>query len=168
MSVCEQTRVERRIKTYSQILDASPAMSDLHKIDPKDLISESAFKPPHDNIFNALFGLAMEGKIGVYFGAVPLRLIRPFSDDFKFAMIPNGPQIIASIIDEATRGIFAHLWVYEQGDYFVMSDDYPYYEACVQGQPDCVPCWILGRPENPLVEQVQGPVDARQAAGFSS
>jgi hypothetical protein len=143
-------------------------MVDPISISPEALNADNRFKPPHDEVFDALFGLAMQGDLLVYFAAVPFRLIKPFSEEFRFAMIPNGQQIIDSIIDDAIRGSFAKIWVYEKGDSFIMSDDYPAYEACLQGQPDYVPCWTLGRPRNPLVEQVQGPVDARQAAGFSA
>ena len=48
-----------------------------------------------------------------------------------------------------------------------MSDDYLIYEAFLQMKSDYVPCWTLGKPRNPLVTQLQGPVDARKAAGFS-
>ena len=132
------------------------------------LNADNRYKPPQDYIFNALFLLAMQGDLMVYFAAVPLHLIKPFSNDFKFSAIPNGQQIIDTIIDKAKCGNFARIWVYEKGDLFIMSDDYPAYEACLQGQPDYVPCWTLGRPRNPLVEDIQGPVDARQAAGFSA
>lgn len=134
---------------------------------PENLNANNISKPPHDDVFDALFRLAMQGDLMVYFAAVPLRLIKPFSEEFKISSLPGGQRIIETIIAEATCGKFAKIWVYEKGEHFVMSDDYPVYEACLQGQPDCIPCWILGRPQNPLAEQVQGPVDARQAAGFS-
>jgi hypothetical protein len=123
-------------------------MGERYWIDPRELIGENEFKPPHDEIFDMLFGLAMHGDLSVFFGAIPLQLIRPFSDEFKFASIPNGPEIITAIVDEALNGNLPRLWVYEKGEYFVMSDNYPGYEACIQGQPDFVPCWILGRPRN--------------------
>ncbi len=104
----------------------------------------------------------------VYFAAVPLHLIKPFSNSFKFATIPNGQEIIESIIDKASRGSFTKMWVYEKGNLFIMSDDYPTYEACLLGRPDYVPCWTFGRPRNPLVKDVQGPVDARQILGLST
>jgi len=142
-------------------------------VDPISITNEALnvdnlFKPPHDEVFDTLFGLAMQGDLLIYFAAVPLQLIKPFSEEFKIALIPKGQQIIDSIIDNAARGKFARIWVYERGDSFIMSDDYATYEACLQGQPDYVPCWTLGKPRNPLAEQVQGPVDARQAAGFSA
>ena len=131
-------------------------------VDPISIINEALnvdnlFKPPHDEVFDTLFGLAMQGDLLIYFAAVPLQLIKPFSEEFKIALIPKGQQIIDSIIDNAARGKFARIWVYERGDSFIVSDDYATYEACLQGQPDYVPCWTLGKPRNPLAEQVQGP-----------
>lgn len=137
-------------------------------IPPGDLNIDNMFKPPHDPIFDTLFGLAMQGDLMVYFAAVPLHLIKPFSAEFKVSSHPVGQRIVDAIIADATRGNFRKIWVYEKGEHFIMSDDYPSYEACLQGQPDCVPCWTLGKPRNPLAQQVQGPFDARQAAGFSA
>jgi len=143
-------------------------MSEQSRIDPKTIVLDNQFKPPSDDTFDTLFTLAIQGDLNVYFGVVPLGLIKPFSDTFKFAQAPNGQEIIDSIVAEALRGNFAKIWIYEKGDLFVMSDDYATYEACLQGQPDYVPCWVLGRPRNTLVKNVQGPVDAREAAGFTS
>jgi hypothetical protein len=168
MRIYRQARPEGGGEAYNQSVEVFSTMGERHWIDPRELIGENQFKPPHDEIFDMLFGLAMHGDLSVFFGAIPLQLIRPFSDEFKFASIPNGPEIITAIVDEALNGNFPRLRVYEKGEYFVMSDNYPGYEACIQGQPDFVPCWILGRPRNSLVEQVQGPVDARRVAGFSS
>ena len=143
-------------------------MSEQLRIDPRAIAVDNQFKPPSDVTFDTLFSLAIQGDLDVYFGAVPLALIMPFSDTFKFVQTPSGRQIIDSIVLEARRGNFAKIWIYEKGDLFVMSDDYAAYEACLLGQPDYVPCWVLGKPRNPLVKDVQGPVDAREAAGSTS
>lgn len=153
---------------YVRVSYASVAMSGSGQINPNLLDPGGRFKPPSDEIFDTLFALAIQGDLNVYYGAVPLGLVRPFSDTFKFAQLPGGAQIIDSIISEALRGNFAKLWVYEKDGVFIMSDDYATYEASLQGQPDYVPCWVLGKPRNPLVKHVQGPVDARDAAGFAS
>lgn len=142
-------------------------MAEPIRMSPKDLNEDNQFKPPHDAIFDTLFSLAIQDDLKVYFAAIPIGLIKPFSDEFKIATIANGQQLIDSIISEAARGSFRYVWVYEKGDVFVMSDDYLIYEAFLQGQSDYVPCWILGKPRNPLVTQLQGPIDARKAAGFS-
>jgi len=133
-------------------------------VDPQPL--NNPYAPPNDPVFDMLFGLAIQGDLRVYFAAVPLSLIKPHSLHFRFLETPNASAIVAALIDAARQGQFARLWVYEKDDHFVMSDDYPQYEACLQGQPDYVPCWILGRPRNPAAIDVQGPVNAREAAGL--
>lgn len=133
-------------------------------LDPQD--SGNPFKPPKDPVFDALFGLAIQGDLHVYFAAIPLSLVKPFASDFCFLETPNAEAVVDMLIADARQGRFPRLWVYEAGEGFVMSDDYPQYEACLQGQPDYVPCWVLGRPRHPAVVDVQGPVNARQAAGL--
>lgn len=143
----------------------------MQNINPADLITnglENPYVPPQDPVFNALFGLAMQGDLLVYFAAIPLELIRPYEPEFNFLVLPDGEAILAAIMDKAQQGCFPRLWVYEKDNMFVMSDDYPQYLVCLQGQPDYVPCWVLGHPKNTAAKDVQGPVDAKQAAGFAS
>ena len=148
-------------------LSFSLVMAEPIRVSPKDLNEDNRFKPPHDEIFDTLFGLAIQDDLKVYFAAIPIGLIKPFSDKFKIAANPRGQQLIDSIISDAARGSFRYIWVYERGGIYVMSDDYLIYEAFLQMKSDYVPCWTFGKPRNPLVTKLQGPVDARKAAGFS-
>lgn len=143
----------------------------MQSVNPSDLNSQGAgdpFAPPQDPTFDALFKLAIQGDLRVYFAAIPLRLIRPYAPEFNFLMLPGGEAVIAAIIAQARQGHFPRLWVYEKDNMFVMSDDYPQYHACLQGQPDYVPCWVLGHPKHTAAKDVQGPVDAREAAGLGA
>jgi len=142
----------------------------MQSVNPSDLNSKGAeapFAATQDPTFDALFKLAIQGDPRVYFAAIPLRLIRPYAPEFNFLMLPGGEAIIAAIIAQARQGHFPRLWVYEKDNTFVMSDDYPKYHACILGQPDYVPCWVLGYPQHIAAKDVQGPVDAREAAGIS-
>jgi hypothetical protein len=141
----------------------------MQSINPMDLSpedSDNPYAPPKDPVFDVLFGLAINRDLQVYFAAIPLALIKPFDPGFRFLDTPSAQSIIGALIAEAQQGRFPHLWVYETGEGFVMSDDYPQYEACLRGQPDYVPCWVFGRPRHPAVIDVQGPVNAREAAGL--
>ncbi len=143
----------------------------MQSANPPDLNPQGAedpFAPPQDPTFDALFKLAIQGDLRVYFAAIPAKLIRPYAPEFNFLMLPSGDAIVAAIIDQTRQGDFPRLWVYEKDNMFVMSDDYPQYQACLQGQPDYVPCWVLGHPKHTAVKNVQGPVDAREAAGLGS
>ncbi len=51
------------------------------------------------------------------------------------------------------------MWVYPKGDLFVVADDYFALAAAERGQPDFVPCWVLGEIKNGKAEQVQGPIE---------
>ena len=51
------------------------------------------------------------------------------------------------------------MWVYPQGELFMVSDDYLALAAAERGQPEVVPCWILG-PESDLMD-LHGPVEPR-------
>jgi hypothetical protein len=66
-------------------------------------------------------------------------------------------------------GNFSKLWVYPDGSTYVMSDDYITFYAAQEGQPDFLPCFILGETEDSRIEDLQGPIqvsDVRKALGF--
>jgi hypothetical protein len=50
------------------------------------------------------------------------------------------------------------MWVYPKGDIFIVSDDYFTLAAAERGQPDLVPCWVLGKITRGNAEQVQGAI----------
>ncbi len=61
------------------------------------------------------------------------------------------------MIEEWSNGQVQKLFVYQRGKWFVVSDDYIVLFAALNGLPDYVPCWVLGKPEGDLVRDVQGP-----------
>jgi hypothetical protein len=51
-----------------------------------------------------------------------------------------------------------------------VSDDYIVLFAALNGLPDYVPCWVLGKPEGDFAPDIQGPVastDVAQLLGIS-
>ena len=89
----------------------------MQSVNPSDLNSKGAeapFAATQDPTFDALFKLAIQGDLRVYFAAIPLRLIRPYAPEFNFLMLPGGEAIIAAIISQARQGHFPRLWVYEK------------------------------------------------------
>ena len=56
------------------------------------------------------------------------------------------------------------LFVYQRGKWFVVSDDYIVLFAALNGLPDYVPCWVLGKPDGDLVRDVQGTVASKDVA----
>lgn len=123
-----------------------------------DLRNHPTLTPPHDSIFSQLLQAALTGEIAVYFAAIPLRLIKPFSSTYDPRLHPLGKLAVAAVKEEWKNERFKNMIVYPQGDNFVMSDDYITYYASLEGQPDFVPCWIMGQVTSADVCDVQGPI----------
>ncbi len=126
--------------------------------------------PNNDPTFDLLFKQAMNGMTPVYFGAIPLELCIPADPDYRPDTHPIGSQAIEASFQEGARGHFSRLIVYPRGKWFVVSDDYIPLFAYLRGSPDYVPCWILGKPDNDLVKDLQGPIahsDVPNALGLA-
>jgi len=125
--------------------------------------------PKHDERFSALLTGAVSGDVLIYFAAVPLALCVPFDLDYRPDLHPLGRQAIAQAFGAWSNGKFQTLLVYQRGKSFVVSDDYIPLFAALRGQPDCVPCWIFGKPDGDLARDVQGPIaqeDVREILGL--
>jgi hypothetical protein len=120
--------------------------------------------PPDDPQLIQLLQSALSGNIPVYFAAIPLRLIRPFSTTYDPRRHPVGRQLIADVQEQWEQQVFQQLIVYQQGDAFIMSDDYAVYYAALAGNPDYVPCWVLGECASPNAVDVQGPIRQEELA----
>ena len=114
--------------------------------------------PPVDPILARLMQEAIEGRVPVYFAEVPLVLCVPYDPDYRPDLHPVGNAVIRQTMEDWQKQKFTNLLVYPRGVWFVVSDDYIQLFAALRGRPDCVPCWVLGKPENPFVENVQGPI----------
>lgn len=116
------------------------------------------FKPPDDPVFQYLYEEASRSRVPVYFAVVPLSLIRPFAPDFHPENHPIGKQMVEAITADWREGHFTYMWIYPKENYFIMSDDYLLFASAMQGQPDFMPCWVLGYPWLPGVRDIQGPI----------
>ncbi len=114
--------------------------------------------PKEDENLLHLWEKAVKGKIPVYFAAVPLGLCVPFDLDYRPDLHPVGLQAIQQYMKLAQQDRPQPIWVYPRGKWFIVSDHYIELFAALQGMRDCVPCWVLGKPDNDLVRDVQGPV----------
>jgi hypothetical protein len=128
------------------------------RVPTTSLRNHSQLEPPRDPMLMQLLERALKGDIPVYFAAIPLRLVRPFSTLYNPSQHPAGRQAIAEVQERWKRQEFTHMVVYQQDDKFVMSDDYITYYACLEGNPDYVPCWVLGNCTSPDACDVQGPI----------
>lgn len=138
---------------------------------PRDKINvNNEFKPPDDPLFAYLLDETIAGRVPVYFASIPLKIIRPFAPDFHPETHPIGKEMVEAITADWREGHFHFMWVYPKGGHFVMSDDYLTFASAVQGQPDFMPCWVLGDPRLPGVKDIQGPIrheDVRKLLGLS-
>lgn len=132
------------------------AVSDIHLL--PDLT------PKHDEQFSALLQGAVSGDVPVYFAAVPLALCVPFDLDYRPDLHPAGAMAVSQVTEEGRNGQFQKLFVYQRGKWFVVSDDYIVLFAALNGLPDYVSCWVLGKPEGGLVRDVQGPIALKDVA----
>jgi hypothetical protein len=64
---------------------------------------------------------------------------------------------------------FHHVWVDPNENAYVMSDDYVVWAAIERGQPDYVPCWVLGYASATGAVDIRGPIEqdrVRRILGF--
>ena len=134
------------------------ALREYKRVKVADLHFLPDLTPKHDERFSALLDGAVSGDVPVYLAAVPLAICVPFDLDYRPDLHPVGKQAISQMIDDWSKGQFQNLFVYQRGKRFVVSDDYIQLFAALRGQPDYVPCWVLGKPDSDLVRDVQGPI----------
>lgn len=126
--------------------------------------------PRFDPVFDYLVESAASGRLDVWYAAIPRNAILPFDPEYAPRKHPVGEAAVREVMSRGKKGEFAKLWVYQRGQVFVMSDDYIVWEAAREGQPDYLPCWVLGRPEHSRVVDLQGPLDhpsVLQLLGFA-
>jgi len=124
--------------------------------------------PPTDSVFMYLLEEAVSGRLPVYFAAVPLHLVWPFAPDFDIEAHPVGKQMVDAVYAAGCLGRIEKLWVYPRDNHFISPDDYAILAAARRGDPDLVPCWVLGYPHLPGVQDIQGPFrpeDVRKMLG---
>jgi hypothetical protein len=136
------------------------------RIPIKNIQTDPGLTPPHDPMLDYLLEGALKGNVPVFFAAIPLKIIKPFSDQYDPRRHPIGKQAVAMIQEQWKAKRFKNMLVYPKDDAFVMSDDYVTYYACLEGKADYVPCWVFGRFTSPHTRDVQGPIakeDLRKA-----
>jgi hypothetical protein len=140
-------------------------------VNASDIETVGELRPPLDPVFDHLIEAALAGRVPVYFGAVPRAYIRPFDPSFAATKHPVSDAAISDVHVRWQRGELTPIWIYPTSNGFIMSDDYVVWEAIKKGEPDFVPCWILGPPNHPGVTNLRGPIDqsaVKRALGFSS
>src|SRR6266536_1466783 len=104
--------------------------------------------PPKDVVMIYLMSRAATGHLPVYFAAIPIELVRPFSTEYDPRRHRVGRQAVDAKKEDWLAGRFSKMWVYPDASSYVMSDDYITFYAAQEGQPDFLPCFILGETDD--------------------
>lgn len=141
------------------------------RMDSEESEALAGLRPLYDPVFAHLLEGAVRGVVPVYYAALPPSLIAPFDRDYSPSKHPLGEETIQQVMTAWRQGQVERAWVYEKGEHFVLSDDYIVLEAVRRGNPDYMPCWILGKPGHPDAKDVQGPISASDVSrllGFAN
>lgn len=120
------------------------------QLDPSNIKVEFGGKnnPPKDEKLLELLKLAYAKKIKCYPVSLEFEGVKPFSD-FEYEMTENVFQYFLKMAQDKQHH---KLLVYQdEGDKFIMSDDYAYYQFCKIMQYDYVICFVLGEPKSKYV-----------------
>jgi len=134
---------------------------DLRWVATKQIHELSELTPKHDPTFMRLMRDALEGRLPVYFAAIPLGLCVPFDLDYRPDLHPIGRMAIQQEYERARQKTPHPMIVYARGAWFIVSDDYIALFAALRGSPEYVPCWVMGKPDSDYVRDIQGAVEAK-------
>jgi hypothetical protein len=143
---------------------------DIRRVPLNELHTLPELTPKHDETFLRLAQEAIQGTLPVYFAAVPLVLCVPFDPDYRPDRHPIGKQAIQAYAERGAKGNMQPIVVYPRGAWFVVSDDYITLFAAILGNPDYVPCWVMGKPDAEYARDIQGPIavnEVPKALGLS-
>jgi hypothetical protein len=125
--------------------------------EPRDVGAKTnyeRFAPPRDPTLAGLLEAVHAGTVQLYWAAVPIKCIRPFSATFNPAD-ELWKQAVETLKGRIRAKDYAWMLVYQTGDFFVMSDDYPVYYAYLECESTHAPCYILGEPRGTHVAEAR-------------
>jgi hypothetical protein len=129
------------------------------RLNPQDLKPYPGTKPPDDPVFKYLLQEGVFGNLPIYYAEISRKRVERFDPAFRPEQTEIGRSVVRRIMEDWQRGHFAVIWVYPKGDRFVSADDYLVLAAADAGEPDFLPCYVLGRPSDSAANNIQGPLD---------
>ena len=143
--------------------------SETELVNMDDINVAPGLNPKIDDFFVDLIVKASEGRVPVYYAAIPLSLVIPFDVEYRPDLHPIGKQYIEKLVEDMESEKYHPLRVYPKGKWFICPDDYMELFAAIQGNPPYVPGYILGDFNNEDVKGVRGPLsvtDVRKILGI--
>ncbi len=132
------------------------------KVALSEIGTDSTLAPPRDEEFSRCYRLVSEGELPLYFGKMPVALIRPFAPAFRPSDDPQGAAIVTQLASQIESGLSRQestppVWVYPGDGCYVLSDDYVSFAAYTMLGVEHVPCLVMGEPTVPGPVELMGP-----------
>ena len=102
--------------------------------------------PPQDSRLLHLLSEAGDGRCPLYFAVVPIKYVRVFSASYKPVSWEPWKVAVDLFKDVLSNKKSVPLLVYQEGDFFIVSDDYPAYYAHLETDEEMALCFVLGTP----------------------
>jgi len=127
---------------------------EIQMVNIDDIQVDPAMAPATDERWMALAEQALAGSLPVFHAHIPIGNLIPFDPDYRPDLIGPTKGAIDYYFERAAAGHLKALIVYQRGYWFVVSDDYLPLFSSLQGQPENVPCFVLGAPDHPLLTNI--------------
>ena len=90
--------------------------------------------------------------------------VQPIDLTYYTTDIPSFNTYNRQLKEQIKEEEYPKIWLYQQGRFFVTSDNYPAYHAYLESECPFVVGIVLGKPDHPAVSQVSGPFKFEQKA----
>jgi hypothetical protein len=84
-----------------------------------------------------------------------MEMVVPFDPEYDPEAHPVGREAVMALMQEWEQGHITPVWVYPRAGKYVLSDDYIILAAARRGEPDYLPCYVVGRPLYDGLEDIQ-------------
>lgn len=116
--------------------------------------------PPQDDALIALLMDLANGRTKMFWAAIPLRYVRPFSPTYKPMSWAPWEQLFNEYVERIKNNKFPPLLTYQVGDFYVLSDDYAQYYAYLECDSEYAHCYVIGAPRGDHAAKVRPATEA--------
>lgn len=134
-----------------------PLDDKIEHVDINKISIDKRFAPPIVEKFVQMYQNYLERTVPVYSCSIPSVYVKPYS----LSYYPTEWKPFSKLKDEYKRRIaekqYPHLWVYQEGRFFIMPDDYPSYYAYLESGEPVIYMLCLGKPIHESLLSVSKP-----------